>query len=156
MFQVPLWCRHWGNMIQQYLRCPYDQLATFAQVVQELLHLRQVRGMCDTYPVEWFGCATECPPKYEVRRCGLMTEVLCRCSRKGLDSDNLMEAAHKHPTNIMTYFKTQGRHTYAWVIKTRKIWPPQNTLRIHNRIDNNGYSHRKYIVDLYSNDMNWS
>jgi hypothetical protein len=46
-----------------------------------------------------------------------------------------MEAAHKHPTNIMTYIETQGRHTYAWVIKTCKIWPPYNTLRIHNCID---------------------
>jgi AraC-like DNA-binding protein len=47
-----------------------------------------------------------------------ITEILCRHPRKGIDSENLTEAAHKHPTNIMTYFKTQGRHTYAWVIKT--------------------------------------
>jgi hypothetical protein len=53
-----------------------------------------------------------------------MTEVLCRCSNKGLDLENLTEAAHKHPTNIMTYFKTQGRHTYAWEIEIYEVWPP--------------------------------
>jgi hypothetical protein len=61
---------------------------------------------------------------YEVIRQELITEILCRLSRKGIDSENLTEASHKHPTNIMTYFKTQGRHTYAWVIKTCKIWLP--------------------------------
>ena len=62
--------------------------------------------------------------RYNSPSVSYITEMLCRLSRKGLDLENMTEAAHKHPTNIMTYFKTQGRHTYAWVIKTYKILPP--------------------------------
>jgi UDP-N-acetyl-D-mannosaminuronate dehydrogenase len=45
---------------------------------------------------------------YEVRRQELITEMLCRLSSKGIDAENLTEAAHKHPTNIMICFKPKA------------------------------------------------
>ena len=48
------------------------------------------------------------PPKYEVKRWELKTEMLCRLSSKGIDADNLTKPAHKHPTNIMKCFKPKA------------------------------------------------
>jgi hypothetical protein len=57
------------------------------------------------YQSEYFLCVIDYPPKYEVRRQELITEMLCRLSSKGIDAENLAKSAHKHPTNIMTSFE---------------------------------------------------
>jgi hypothetical protein len=42
---------------------------------------------------------------YEFRKQELINKILCRLSSKGIDAENLTEATHKHPANIMTCFK---------------------------------------------------
>jgi hypothetical protein len=38
----------------------------------------------------------------------MITEILCRLSSKGIDAENLTEAAHKHPKNIMMCSKPKA------------------------------------------------
>ena len=148
LFSMSPWCRHHGSML----------CLMFATLVNDMRHLRQLRGTCNTYDTcrsEHYWGVTDCPPKYEVRRCELMTEILCRRSSKGIDLENLTKAAHTTSNKYHDIFQNP-RQAYLCLDDQDLRYGHHNIHCGSIIVLIKEYSHRRYTVDLYSDNSDWS